>query len=84
VAMATGVIDRLQDFGTRSLVTHAFMAASLAAAVGVALFVEGEIGRLSFVALLNFTAGLWVCQSIHALGNPRYRGILNVVRNDDR
>jgi len=82
--MATGAINRLQDFGARSLVTHAFMAVALVAAVAVAFLVEGELGRLSFVALLNFTAGLWVCQSIHALGNPQYRGILNVVRSNDR
>jgi hypothetical protein len=81
--MAAGAIHRLQDFGTRSLVTHAFMAAALASAVAVAFFVEGEVGRLSFVALLNFTAGLWICQSIHSLGNPEYRGILNVVRSSD-
>lgn len=79
--MVSGVVAEMQDFGTRSLITHAFMAVALASAVVSGLFVEGELGRLSFVALLNFTAGLWVCQSIHAVGNPEYQGILNVVRN---
>jgi hypothetical protein len=59
------------------------MAISLVGAVASGLFVDGEIGRISFVALLNFTAGMWVCQSIHSLGNPEYRGLLNEVRSDD-
>ena len=74
----------LEDFGTRSLVTHAVMAATFVSAIGSALLLEGQLGVVSFVAFVNFTAGVWVCQSIHALGNPQYRGILNVVRNDDR
>jgi hypothetical protein len=73
---------RLQDFGTRSLLTHAIMAVALVCAVAAALFVEGRIGLLSFVALLNFTAGMWVCQSIHSVGNPDYRGIASVVIGD--
>ncbi|WP_436935559.1 hypothetical protein [Halovenus marina] len=77
------VVDQLQDFGARSLVTHALMALSLVGAIAAALFLDGETGRISFVALLNFTAGLWVCQSIHALGNPDYRGIISVVRSND-
>jgi hypothetical protein len=75
-------IGRLQDFGTRSLLTHAVMAVSFLGAVLAALFVEGTIGLLSFVALLNFTAGMWVCQSIHSVGNPDYRGIASVVMGD--
>jgi hypothetical protein len=71
----------LQSFGVRSLVTHVLMAMTLAAAVGTGLFVSGEIGRLSFVALLNFTAGVWICQSVHSVGNPEYDGILNVVNS---
>jgi hypothetical protein len=58
------------------------MAVSLFGAVVTGLFVTGQVGLLSFVALLNFTAGIWVCQSIHSVGNPDYRGILNVVTGD--
>jgi hypothetical protein len=58
------------------------MAFSLATAVVSGLFVEGNVGLVSFVALLNFTAGMWICQSIHAVGNPEYKGILSVVRNN--
>jgi hypothetical protein len=32
------------------------------------------------VAFINFTAGMWICQSIHSLGNAGmesdYRGVL--------
>ncbi len=80
--MAPSTVGRLQEFGTRSLVTHAIMAASLLGAVVTGLFVTGQVGLVSFVALLNFTAGMWVCQSIHAVGNPDYKGILNVVTSD--
>ena len=80
--MVTTAVARLQDFGTRSLLTHGIMAVSLVGSVVAALFVEGTIGLLSFVALLNFTAGMWVCQSIHSVGNPDYRGIANVVMGD--
>jgi hypothetical protein len=58
------------------------MALTLLGALGASLFVEGEVGLVSFVALLNFTAGVWVCQSIHAVGNPQYSGILSVVTAD--
>lgn len=78
------VVDRLQDFGNRSLVTHVLMAVSLLAATAIGLFVPGDAGLVSFVALLNFTAGMWVCQSIHAVGNPQYSGILSVVTGNDR
>ena len=81
--MATEVPSRLRSFGIRSLITHSIMAAALVGAVVSGFFVGGEVGRISFVALLNFTAGLWICQSIHSLGNPEYRGLLNVVRSDD-
>lgn len=80
--MATDLPGRLQSFGTRSLITHSIMALTLLGAVFSALFVEGELGRVSFVAFLNFTAGMWICQSIHSLGNPEYRGLLSVVRSD--
>jgi hypothetical protein len=80
--MVRSIVDRLQDFGSRSLLTHLIMAVTLGSAFAMALFVEGDVGLVSFVALLNFTAGMWVCQSIHAVGNPDYRGILNVVTSD--
>lgn len=81
--MEHGHINRLEDFGTRSLVTHAIMAVSFAGAIGAGLFVDGTLGLVSFVALLNFTAGVWISQSIHSLGNARtddsYDGILTVL-----
>jgi len=74
------VLSSLEDFGTRSLVTHAMMAVTGLGAVLSALFVEGVVGDISFVAFLNFTAGLWVAQSVHSLGNSYtdsdYKGIL--------
>lgn len=76
------IIRWLQPFESRSLLTHAIMALSLIGAVVSGLFVDGELGRTSFIALLNFTAGMWICQSIHALGNPDYKGLLTVVRSD--
>lgn len=61
------------------------MAATFIGAVVTGLFVQGEIGLVSFVAFLNFTAGMWVCQSIHSLGNAArdddYDGVLNEVRS---
>ncbi len=78
--MFAQVSRSLADFGTRSLVTHAIMALSFAAAVISGLFVEGRLGVVSLVAFLNFAAGLWVCQSIHSLGNAAagddYEGVL--------
>jgi hypothetical protein len=79
--MAPGHLTQLEDFGTRSLVTHAIMALSFVGAITAGLFVEGELGLVSFVALLNFTAGVWIAQSIHSLGHGTaggdYDGILN-------
>ncbi len=73
-------LSRLRDFGTRSVVTHVMMALTGLGAVLSALFVEGIVGDISFVAFLNFTAGLWVAQSVHSLGNSYtdndYKGIL--------
>ncbi|MFC4438835.1 MULTISPECIES: hypothetical protein [Natrialbaceae] len=81
--MNLGHIARLEDFGKRSLVTHAIMALSFAGAIVAGLFVEGELGLVSFVALLNFTAGVWVAQSIHSLGHGsrggEYNGILSEI-----
>lgn len=62
------------------MVTHAMMGLTGLGAVLSALFVEGIVGDISFVAFLNFTAGLWVAQSVHSLGNSYtdsdYKGIL--------
>ncbi|PSP74943.1 hypothetical protein BRC81_17370 [Halobacteriales archaeon QS_1_68_20] len=78
-------LGRLADFGTRSLVTHAIMAASLLGAVGSVFLLEGQLQVVSFVAFLNFTAGLWIAQSIHSLGNAYtdsdYEGLVSVLRS---
>ncbi len=71
----------LEDFGTRSLAVHGIMVLAFVNAVLAGLFVSGQIGLISFVALLNFTAGLWVSHSIHSLGNEigddGYQGVIN-------
>ncbi|OLZ40616.1 hypothetical protein A6E15_06245 [Natrinema saccharevitans] len=81
--MNMGYMAQLEDFGTRSLVTHLIMATTFAGAIVSGLFVGGQVGLVSFVAFLNFTAGVWVAQSIHSLGNARtddsYEGILSVL-----
>ncbi|PCR92576.1 hypothetical protein CP557_02380 [Natrinema ejinorense] len=59
------------------------MAVTFTGAIVSGLFVDGQIGLVSFVAFLNFTAGVWVAQSTHSLGNARtddsYNGILTVL-----
>lgn len=81
--MAIGPPEALADFGTRSVLTHAIMALGFVGAVVSALFVGGEIGLVSFVAFVNFTAGMWICQSIHSLGSSaagvEYDGVLKEV-----
>ncbi len=71
---------RFADFGSRSLVTHALMAVGFAGAVVFGLFVEGQLGTISMVAFINFTAGVWIAQAIHSLGNAatdkEYNGVL--------
>ncbi|AXR77267.1 hypothetical protein AArcMg_2781 [Natrarchaeobaculum sulfurireducens] len=61
------------------------MAVSFTGAIAAGLFVDGQLGLVSFIALLNFTAGVWVSQSIHSLGNARtddtYDGVLGVLRD---
>jgi hypothetical protein len=82
--MATAPSRTLTDFGTRSIVTHAIMVVTFVGAVGSGLFVGGNIGLVSAVAFINFTAGMWICQSIHSLGNAGtdddYEGVLKAVR----
>ncbi|RQG86970.1 hypothetical protein EA462_15050 [Natrarchaeobius halalkaliphilus] len=80
-------VTRLEAFGTRSLVIHGIMALSFISAILVGLFVGGQFGQVSFVALLNFTAGLWVAHSVHSLGNTanngEYAGVLNELVDTD-
>jgi hypothetical protein len=84
--MVSTLSRRLADFGTRSLVTHAVMALTFLGAVVSGLVVEGLVGTVSFVAFVNFTAGMWVCQSIHSLGNAGtgddYDGVAGVIRDN--
>ena len=86
--MAIAHITRLEDFGTRSLVTHGLMVISFVGAVLTGLSVGGDLGVVSFVALLNLTAGLWIAQSIHSLGHTQaggeYSGVLNELLDTDR
>ncbi|WP_232702340.1 hypothetical protein [Halobacterium wangiae] len=81
--MSARTFRPLADFGTRSLVTHAIMAATFLGAVGSAFLVEGQLRTVTFVALVSFTAGVWVCQSVHSLGNSftddDYQGVLRTV-----
>lgn len=81
--MLTALPRALADFSVRSIVTHAIMVVTFAGAVATGLLIESEIGLISFVAFLNFTAGVWVCQSIHSLGNSAtdddYRGVLRAL-----
>ncbi len=79
--MAIAAPRALADFGTRSVITHSIMALTFLGAIISALFVEGQLGLISFVAFVNFTAGMWICQSIHSLGNVEedYDGVLNEV-----
>jgi hypothetical protein len=85
MAVGTSLSLQLADFGTRSLVTHGLMAVGFVGAVVSGLFVEGQLGIVSMAAFINFTAGLWICQSIHSLGNAatedEYEGVLKELLN---
>jgi hypothetical protein len=78
--VGSSLATRLADFGTRSILTHVLMGVGFVGAVVSGLFVEGQIGVISMVAFINFTAGLWISQSIHSLGNAatddEYNGVL--------
>src|SRR6056297_1394613 len=80
----------LEDFGNRSLLVHGIMAITFVNAIFLGLFVDGQLGVVSYVALLGFTAGLWVSHLIHSLGaatgEGEYTGILNelVTTDSDR
>ncbi|WP_259370395.1 hypothetical protein [Salinarchaeum laminariae] len=82
--MASDGLRSLADFGTRSLVTHAIMAVTFSGAVVSAFVLDGTVALVSFVAFVNFTAGVWICQSIHSLGNAygggEYEGIIEALR----
>lgn len=84
--MTANPLQSLADFGTRSVITHAIMALTFLGAVVSAVFLEGQVGVISFVAFVNFTAGVWVCQSIHSFGNAvagtDYDGVINEVLTD--
>ncbi len=62
-------LQRLRNFDTRSRLLYGLMAASFLAALASAFLLSGQVAVVSFVAFLNFTAGLWIAQSIHALGH---------------
>lgn len=73
-------VRRLESFGARSIVNHVLMTITFTAAILGGLVVEGTVGQTIFIALLNFTGGLWVAHSVHALGTVTtsdYAGILN-------
>ncbi|GAB3024757.1 hypothetical protein [Natronobiforma cellulositropha] len=78
-------VSTLEDFGTRSLVVHGIMVLAFVNAILAGLLLESQLGLVSFVALLNFTAGLWVAHSIHSLGNASgdYDGVVNELFSSD-
>jgi len=81
--MSASAFRPLADFGSRSIVVHAILAVTFLGAVGSAFLLEGRLQTVSFVALVNFTAGVWVCQAIHSLGNSftddDYQGVLRTI-----
>ena len=85
MAVGTRLSLQLADFGTRSLLTHSLMAVRFVGAVVSGLLVDGQNGIVSMAAFINFTAGLWICQSIHSLGNSatddEYQGVLKEILN---
>lgn len=73
-------LQGLREFGARSLLVHVLMSFASIGAIGSAFLLSGDLGLVSFVALVNFAAGLWVSHSIHSLGNTftedEYDGIV--------
>lgn len=63
------------------------MVITFVGAVLAGSFVEGQLGVVSFVALVNFTGGLWVGHSIRSLGHVQgggdYSGVLDELRDGD-
>ncbi len=79
--MSVSAFRPLEDFGMRSLVTHAFMALAGLGAIGSWLLLDaGLIQTVSVVAFINFAAGSWITQAVHSLGNSYtdddYQGVL--------
>lgn len=78
--MPVSALRPLADFGTRSLVTHVFMALAGMGAIGSWLFLGETLQTVSVVAFINFAAGVWICQAVHSLGNSYtdddYKGVL--------
>ncbi|MFD1568038.1 hypothetical protein [Halolamina litorea] len=62
-------LARLREYGTRSRAVYVLMLASFLAALVSAFLLPGQLGVVSFVAFVNFTAGLWIAQSVHTLGH---------------
>lgn len=62
-------LRKLHQFRTRSRAVHVLMAISFLCALGSAFLLSGQVGMVSFVAFLNFTAGLWIAQLVHSLGH---------------
>jgi hypothetical protein len=81
--MSASAFQPLADFGSRSLVVHVIMAVTFVGAIGSAFLLEGRLQTVSFVAFVNFTAGVWVCQAVHSLGNSftddDYQGVLRTI-----
>ena len=84
--MSIARLDSLQDFGVRSLLIHAIMVVTFVGALAAGFLVSGDGGTVAFVALLTFTAGLWLSHSIHSLGNAAagedYGGVIEVLSRD--
>ena len=84
--MSIARFDSLQDFGVRSLLIHAIMVVTFVGALAAGFLVSGDGGTVAFVALLTFTAGLWLGHSIHSLGNAAagedYGGVIEVLSRD--
>lgn len=63
------------------------MVVTFVGAVLAGLFAEGQLGLVSFVAMVNFTGGLWVAHSIHSLGHVQgggeYSDVLAELRDTD-
>lgn len=81
--MSTGSSNPLAEFGVRSVITHGIMAITFLGAVVTGLFINNNFGTISFVAFVNFTAGMWICQSIHSLGSTArgddYDGVIKEI-----
>lgn len=64
-----GTLQRLREFRVRSLVVYVIVGVSSLLALGSAFLLEGQVAVVSFVAFLNFAAGLAIAQGVHSLGH---------------